>query len=67
LAAEPLLLARSENGGITIQICLNPKDLLEGVFWMTVTSDDVDKAVAAFDSHGRSAVLFGRLIPAIRT
>lgn len=35
--------------------------------WMTVGSDDIDKAIAAFDRHGRSVVLFGRLIPAIRT
>ena len=35
--------------------------------WMTVTAEDVDKAIAAFDRHGRSVVLFGRLIPAIRT
>ncbi|NNG21663.1 DedA family protein [Telluria aromaticivorans] len=35
--------------------------------WLTVTAEDVDKAIAAFDRHGRSVVLFGRLIPAIRT
>ena len=35
--------------------------------WMTVDSGDIDKAIAAFDRHGRSVVLFGRLIPAIRT
>ncbi len=35
--------------------------------WMTVGSEDIDKAIAAFDRHGRSVVLFGRLIPAIRT
>jgi membrane protein DedA with SNARE-associated domain len=35
--------------------------------WMTVTGEDIDKAIAAFDRHGRSVVLFGRLIPAIRT
>jgi membrane protein DedA with SNARE-associated domain len=35
--------------------------------WMTVTAEDIDKAIAAFDRHGRSVVLFGRLIPAIRT
>ena len=35
--------------------------------WMTVGSKDIDKAIDAFDRHGRSVVLFGRLIPAIRT
>lgn len=35
--------------------------------WTTVGCEDIDKAIAAFDRHGRSAVLFGRLIPAIRT
>ncbi|KFI07535.1 DedA family protein [Massilia sp. BSC265] len=35
--------------------------------WMTVGSADIDQAIAAFDRHGRSVVLFGRLIPAIRT
>jgi len=35
--------------------------------WMTVTGEDIDKSIAAFDRHGRSVVLFGRLIPAIRT
>ncbi len=35
--------------------------------WMTVGSEDIEKAIAAFDRHGRSVVLFGRLIPAIRT
>ncbi|UVW27208.1 DedA family protein [Massilia sp. H6] len=35
--------------------------------WLTVTSDDVDGAIGVFNRHGRLAVLFGRLIPAIRT
>ncbi|MCD2519092.1 DedA family protein [Massilia sp. G4R7] len=35
--------------------------------WMTVTAEDIDNAIGAFDRHGRSVVLFGRLIPAIRT
>ncbi|MFC0252159.1 DedA family protein [Massilia consociata] len=35
--------------------------------WMTVSAEDIDKSIAAFDRHGRSVVLFGRLIPAIRT
>lgn len=35
--------------------------------WTTVGAEDIDKAIDAFNRHGRSAVLFGRLIPAIRT
>ena len=35
--------------------------------WLTVTAADVDMAISAFDRHGRSVGLFGRLIPAIRT
>jgi membrane protein DedA with SNARE-associated domain len=35
--------------------------------WMTVTHGEIDHALEAFDRHGRKVVLFGRLIPAIRT
>ena len=35
--------------------------------WLTVSPDDIDTALAAFKKHGRKAVLFGRLIPAVRT
>ncbi|MBZ2207946.1 DedA family protein [Massilia soli] len=35
--------------------------------WMTVTPEEIDKSLATFDRHGVKAVLFGRLIPAIRT
>lgn len=35
--------------------------------WLTVTPDDIEKSLATFDKHGVKAVLFGRLIPAIRT
>jgi membrane protein DedA with SNARE-associated domain len=35
--------------------------------WLTVSADDIDTALAAFRKHGRKAVLFGRLIPAVRT
>ncbi|QNA88416.1 DedA family protein [Massilia sp. Dwa41.01b] len=35
--------------------------------WLTVTSSDIDKALQAFHKHGRKAVLFGRLVPAVRT
>jgi len=35
--------------------------------WLTVTHGDIEHAMAAFEKHGRKVVLFGRLIPAIRT
>lgn len=35
--------------------------------WMTLDADDIDKALEAFRRHGRKTVLFGRLIPAVRT
>ena len=35
--------------------------------WLTVTPDEIDKADAWFDRHGRKAVLIGRLVPAVRT
>lgn len=35
--------------------------------WLTVAPDDIDKSLATFEKHGTKAVLFGRLIPAVRT
>lgn len=35
--------------------------------WLTLTSEDIDKSLDAFRKHGRKAVLFGRLVPAVRT
>ena len=35
--------------------------------WLTVTHGDIEHAMASFEKHGRKIVLFGRLIPAIRT
>ena len=35
--------------------------------WMTVTHGEIDHALEAFERHGRKVVLFGRLVPAIRT
>jgi membrane protein DedA with SNARE-associated domain len=35
--------------------------------WLTVTPEDIDTALAAFRKHGKKAVLFGRLVPAVRT
>ena len=35
--------------------------------WLTLSPEDVDKASAWFDRHGKGAVFFGRLIPAVRT
>ena len=35
--------------------------------WLTVSSDDITHAEGWFQRHGAASVLFGRLIPAIRT
>lgn len=35
--------------------------------WLTVSSRDIDKVDAWFDKHGGKAVLFGRLVPGVRT
>ena len=35
--------------------------------WLTVKPDDIDKALQVFERQGRKAVLFGRLVPAVRT
>lgn len=35
--------------------------------WLTIAPDEIDSALATFNKHGRSTVLFGRLIPAVRT
>jgi membrane protein DedA with SNARE-associated domain len=35
--------------------------------WMTVSAADIETACEWFSRHGRAAVFFGRLIPAIRT
>ena len=35
--------------------------------WLTVTHGDIEHAMESFEKHGRKIVLFGRLIPAIRT
>ena len=35
--------------------------------WLTVSSDEIDTALSSFKKHGRKTVLFGRLIPAVRT
>jgi membrane protein DedA with SNARE-associated domain len=35
--------------------------------WLTIAPPDVDQAVHWFERHGRKAVLFGRLVPAVRT
>lgn len=34
---------------------------------LTVKPGDIDRALAAFERHGHKAVLFGRLVPAVRT
>ncbi len=35
--------------------------------WLTLTPQDIDDADRWFDRHGAKAVLFGRLVPAVRT
>ena len=35
--------------------------------WITVSSQDIDKATRWFHRYGNKAVLFGRLVPGIRT
>lgn len=35
--------------------------------WITVSSKDIDKVKRWFDRYGNNAVLFGRLVPGIRT
>ncbi|EIK52424.1 alkaline phosphatase [Stutzerimonas stutzeri TS44] len=35
--------------------------------WLTISGDDVTEAGLWFRAHGRKAVFFGRLVPAIRT
>lgn len=35
--------------------------------WLTVSPADVDRARTWFDRHGRTGVLVGRLVPAVRT
>lgn len=35
--------------------------------WITVTGEDIDKVTRWFNRYGNKAVLFGRLVPGIRT
>jgi len=35
--------------------------------WLTITPEDIDHALEIFHKHGKKAVLFGRLVPAVRT
>lgn len=35
--------------------------------WISVSSRDIEKADNWFDKHGQKAVLFGRLVPGVRT
>lgn len=35
--------------------------------WLALTCKDIDKSLHAFERHGGKAVLFGRLVPALRT
>ncbi len=35
--------------------------------WIGISGDDIDKSVTWFQKHGAKAVLFGRMVPGIRT
>ncbi|MGX4641787.1 DedA family protein [Massilia sp. SYSU DXS3249] len=35
--------------------------------WLTIDPEDIDHALDTFKRHGRMTVMFGRLIPAVRT
>lgn len=35
--------------------------------WLALSGEDIQKAIDWFDRHGHKAVLFGRLVPAIRS
>lgn len=35
--------------------------------WITVSSQDIDKSIRWFSRYGNKAVLFGRLVPGVRT
>ena len=35
--------------------------------WLTVSADDIGKARAWFDRHGAGVIVFGRLVPAVRS
>lgn len=35
--------------------------------WLTISGEDIDRAMRWFQRHGTSAVFFGRLIPGVRT
>ena len=35
--------------------------------WLTIDPEDIDHALDTFKRHGRTTVMFGRLIPAVRT
>lgn len=36
-------------------------------FWLTISRDEAERALAWFDRWGKAAVFFGRLVPGIRT
>ena len=35
--------------------------------WLTVSGNDIERSKAWFDKHGRTAILLGRLVPAVRS
>ncbi len=47
----------------------NRLEILAGRYgkWIGISSSDIEKSVTWFQTHGSKAVLFGRLVPGIRT
>ncbi len=35
--------------------------------WLTISEEDIDRALGWFDRHGEAAIFFGRMIPGVRT
>ena len=35
--------------------------------WLTVSGNDIERSKAWFDKHGRTAIILGRLVPAVRS
>ena len=36
-------------------------------FWLTLSPEDIDRAIGWFDRHDRAAVFLGRMVPGVRT
>ncbi len=35
--------------------------------WLTVSAQEMEKSIETFESHGKITILFGRIVPAVRT